>query len=147
MPWRHKWKIPKGKKKRNEGGGKEGVDSSSSKPNWGGSPSPPSAGAFGALLSPKASPSPLLYILEVLGVLKHNFPTCNSNLYLVVLPLDWISAELGRSPAGIDHHHHRRAVTLPENSSTSPSLLLDQEGGDRHRAVRVLNTEVPSVRC
>ena len=35
---------------------------------------------------------------------------------------------------------------LPENSSTSPSLLLDQEGGDRHQAVRVRNTEVPSVR-
>ncbi|KAI4990823.1 hypothetical protein ZWY2020_039194 [Hordeum vulgare] len=34
---------------------------------------------------------------------------------------------------------------LPENSSTSPSLLLDQEGRDRHRAVRVLNAEVPSV--
>ena len=53
---------------------------------------------------------------------------------------------LRRSPVGIDHHHHRRAVTLPKNSSTSLSLLLDQEGGDRHRAVRVRNAEVPSVR-
>ena len=35
---------------------------------------------------------------------------------------------------------------LPENSATSWSLLLDQEGGDRHRAVRVRNPEVPSVR-
>ena len=29
---------------------------------------------------------------------------------------------------------------------TSPHLLLDQEGGDRHQSVRVLNAEVSSVR-
>ena len=40
----------------------------------------------------------------------------------------------------------RSAVTLPENSSTSRSLLLDQEGRDYRRVVRVLNVEVPSVR-
>ena len=105
-----------------------------------------SACALGDLLSPKASPSLLLFILEVLGFLRHNFATCNSNLFHPVLPLDRISAELGRSRAGVDHHHHRRAVTLRENSSTYPSLLLNQEGRDRHRAVRVLNAEVPSVR-
>ena len=54
--------------------------------------------------------------------------------------------ELERSTAGVDHHHHRSAITLPWNSSTSPSLLLDQEGRDHHRAVRVLNAEVSSVR-
>ena len=32
------------------------------------------------------------------------------------------------------------------SSSTSPSPLLDQEGGDVSRPVRVLNAEVPSVR-
>ena len=37
-------------------------------------------------------------------------------------------------------------MTVRENSSTSPSLFLDQEGGDRHRVVRVRNAEVPSVR-
>ena len=37
----------------------------------------------------------------------------------------------------------RRAVG---SSSTSPSPLLDQEGGDVSLTVRVLNTEVPSVR-
>ena len=35
-----------------------------------------------------------------------------------------------RSPAGILHHHHHHAVVLPVSPSTSPSPLLDQEGGD-----------------
>ena len=95
----------------------------------------------------KASPPHPSYIYWWFRAdLRHNFVTCNSNLYHVVLPLDRMSVELGRSPAGVDHQHHRSVVTLPENSSTSSSLLLHQEGRDRHRAVRVLNAEVPSVR-
>ena len=53
-----------------------------------------------------------------------------------------------RSPVGVLPLHHHHAVVLPVelSSSTSPSPLLDQEGGDVSRPVRVLNTEVPSVR-
>ena len=36
-------------------------------------------------------------------------------------------------------------LLLEPTSSTSPSPLLDQEGGDVARAVRVLNAEVLSV--
>ena len=36
-------------------------------------------------------------------------------------------------------------LLLEPSSSTSPSPLLDQEGGDVIRSVRVLNTEVLSV--
>ena len=50
-----------------------------------------------------------------------------------------------RSPAGTLLHPppRRRAAG---SSSTSPSPLLDQEGGDVTLTVRVLNAEVPSVR-
>ena len=50
-----------------------------------------------------------------------------------------------RSPAGILLHPppRRRAAG---SSSTSPSPLLDQEGGDIFPIVRVLNVEVLSVR-
>ena len=50
-----------------------------------------------------------------------------------------------RSPAEILLHPPpcRRAAG---SSSTSPSPLLDQEGGDVIRSVRVLNAEVLSVR-
>ena len=50
-----------------------------------------------------------------------------------------------RSPAGIPllQPPRRRAAGSP---STSPSPLLDQEGGDVFPTVRVLNAEVPSVR-
>ena len=50
-----------------------------------------------------------------------------------------------RSPVGILLHPppRRRAAG---SSSTSPSPLLDQEGGDIFPTVRVLNAEVPSVR-
>ena len=60
---------------------------------------------------------------------------CNTSLSL---------AEAWRSPAGDPLHPppHRRAVGSP---STSPSPLLDQDGGDVTLTVRVLNTEVPSV--
>ena len=50
-----------------------------------------------------------------------------------------------RSPAGAVLHPppRRRAAG---SSSTSPSPLLDQDGGDVTLTVRVLNAEVPSVR-
>ena len=53
-----------------------------------------------------------------------------------------------RSPAGVLllHHYHAVVLLLESSSSTSPSPLLDQEGGDVIRSVRVLNAEVPSVR-
>ena len=53
-----------------------------------------------------------------------------------------------RSPVGVLPLHHHHAVVLPVelSSSTSPSPLLDQEGGDVSRPVRVLNAKVPSVR-
>ena len=56
-------------------------------------------------------------------------------------------AEARRSPAGVLHLHHHHAVVLllEPSSSTSPSPLLDQEGGDVVRSVRVLNTKVLSV--
>ena len=52
-----------------------------------------------------------------------------------------------RSPVGVLPLHHHHAVVLPVelSSSTSPSPLLDQEGGDVSRPVRVLNAEVLSV--
>ena len=54
-------------------------------------------------------------------------------------------ADAWRSPAGSLLHPppRRRAAG---SSSTSPSPLLDQDGGDVTLIVRVLNTEVPSVR-
>ena len=52
-----------------------------------------------------------------------------------------------RSPVGVLLHQLHHAVVLPleQSSSTSPSPLLDQEGGDVSRPVRVLNAEVLSV--
>ena len=54
-----------------------------------------------------------------------------------------------RSPAGLPRSSF---TTMPwccywmESSPTSPSLLAGSRHGRRHRAVRVLNAEVPSVR-
>ena len=52
-----------------------------------------------------------------------------------------------RSPVGVLLHQHHHAVVLPLelSSSTSPSSLLDQDGGDVVHPVRVLNAEVLSV--
>ena len=44
------------------------------------------------------------------------------------------------------HQHHAVVLPLELSSSTSPSSLLDQDGGDVVRPVRVLNAEVLSVR-
>ena len=50
-----------------------------------------------------------------------------------------------RSPAGVLLHPPPRRCAAG-SSSTSPSPLLDQEGGDVIRSVRVLNAEALSVR-
>ena len=52
-----------------------------------------------------------------------------------------------RSPDGVLllHQHHAVVLPLELSSSTSPSSLLDQDGGDVTRTVRVLNAEVLSV--
>ena len=55
------------------------------------------------------------------------------------------SAIAWRSPAGVLLHPPPRRCAAG-SSSTSPSPLLDQEGGDVIRSVHVLNTEVLSVR-
>ena len=60
-----------------------------------------------------------------------------------ILHLDNTVAELRRSLASVEHHHRRHAVMLTELSLDS---LLDQEFEERHRAERVLNTEVSYVR-
>ena len=67
------------------------------------------------------------------------------------LPLSLLLLSHGawRSPAGLPRSS---TTTTPlcccwmESSSTSPSLLAGSRRGRRHRAVRVLNAEVPSVR-
>ena len=57
------------------------------------------------------------------------------------LPLTELGEALPRSP--LLPPPRRRAAGSP---STSPSPLLDQEGGDVFPTVRVLNAEVPSIR-
>ena len=60
-----------------------------------------------------------------------------------ILHLDNIVAELRRSPASVEHLHRHHAVVLTE---LSLNPLLDQEFEGRHRAERVLKTEVSYVR-
>ncbi len=43
------------------------------------------------------------------------------------------------------HNHHAVVLQLEFSSPTSPSSLLDQDGGDVARTVRVLNAEVLSI--
>ena len=65
------------------------------------------------------------------------------------LPLQHLSLsqKLGEAlPRPRYFHHHAVMLLLEPSSSTSPSPLLDQEGGDVTLTVRVLNAEVPSVR-
>ena len=52
-----------------------------------------------------------------------------------------------RSPVGVLllHQHHAVVLPLELSSSTSPSTLLDQDGGGVVRIERVLNAEVLSV--
>ena len=53
---------------------------------------------------------------------------------------------LGKALHGSLHHHHHHAVMLPELIHYL-AVLLDQEGGGRHRAECVQNSEVSYVRC
>src|SRR3954470_13112435 len=108
---------------------------------------------FGAAAAPRegtldggAAPSLPLYILEVLGL-----PNIRFDLPLgAALPLSLLlSCGAWRCPAGLPRSS---IITTPlcccwmESFSTSPSLLAGSRRGRRHRAVRVLNAEVPSVR-
>ena len=72
-----------------------------------------------------------------------------SCLWCLPLPLQHILLlhSAWRSPAGVLqlHHHHAVVLLLESSSSTSPPPLLDQEGGDFVRSIRVLNAEVLSV--
>ena len=51
---------------------------------------------------------------------------------------------LRRSPAPVEHHHRHHVVLA---DGTHPRRFAGLEHGERHRAERVLNTEVPYVRC
>ena len=57
------------------------------------------------------------------------------------------SVRAWRSPVGELLHQLHHAVVLPLElpSSTSPSYLLDQDGGDVDLPVRVLNADVLSI--
>ena len=92
------------------------------------------------------SPPLPLYIVEAKGQLK----TRGSSPVGAALPLFLlISRGAWRSPAGLPRSS---TTTTPlcccwmESSSTSPSLLAGSRLGRRHRAVCVLNAEVPCVR-
>ena len=61
-----------------------------------------------------------------------------------ILHLDNIVAVLRRSPASVEHQHCHNAVVLMK---LSREAQLDQELMGRHQAERVLNAEVPYVRC
>ena len=58
--------------------------------------------------------------------------------------LDNIVAVLRRSPATVEHQDRHHAVVL---TKLSREAQLDQELVGRHQAERVLNAEVPYVRC
>ena len=60
-----------------------------------------------------------------------------------IVHLDNIVPVLRRSPASVEHQHRHHAVVL---TKLSLDPLLDQEFEGRHRAERVLNSEVPYVR-
>ena len=112
-------------------------------PRWDlGLPHPLGVGTLGG---GAALPLPL-YIVEAKGQ-----PNTRFNLPVgAALPLSLlVSRSAWRSPAGVPSSS---TTTTPscccwmESSPTSPSLLAGSRRGRRHRAARVLNTEVPSVR-
>src|SRR4051812_41070049 len=94
-----------------------------------------------------AQPLPFPYIYLRFGLPNtHEFsPLDGAALHLSFL----LSRGAWRSPAGLPRSS---TTTTPlcccwmESSSTSPSLLAGSRHGRRHRAVHVLNAEVPSVR-
>ena len=93
-----------------------------------------------------AQPPFPLYILEVWAAIHMSSLPLGAALPLSLLLL---SHGAWRSPAGLPRSS---TTTTPlcccwmESSSTSPSPLAGSRRGRRHRAVRVLNAEVPSVR-
>ena len=97
-------------------------------PRGGAAPSPPpiNSGGFGAARDARTSPS-----WRSPTSLTPPLPRC------LVKP---------RRIAMLLHHHHAVVLLLDGASSTSPSLLAGSRHGRRHRALRVLNAEVPSVR-
>ena len=101
--------------------------------------SPTFANAPMDLEGKKPAPSTPIYSGEAHG---SSTPSPGASLPPVTL---FLPACAWRSPAGILLHPppRRRAAG---SSSTSPSPLLDQEGGDVMLTVRVLNAEVLSVR-
>ena len=100
----------------------------------------------GGNLGGGAAPPLPLYILEVWAAQHTRVPL----LLGAALPLSLlVSCGAWRSPARVPRSS---TTTTPlcccwmESSSTSPSLLAGSRHRRRHRAVRVLNTEVSSVR-
>ena len=88
-----------------------------------------------------ASPSPLALIYSGgVGGQPYPSPWRLPLPPVTPLPLAELGEALPRSP--LFPPPRRRAAGSP---STSPSPLLDQEGGDVFPTVRVLNAEVPSV--
>ena len=92
----------------------------------------------------ETSPSTPIYSGEA-----HGSCTRSSGAALPLSQVVLLSHGAWRSPAGLPRSS---TTTTPscccwmESSSTSPSLLAGSRRGRRHRAVRVLNAEVPSVR-
>ena len=91
----------------------------------------------------ETSPSTPIYSGEAHGSYTRSSGTALPLFLLLLSHGAW------RSPAGLPRSS---TTTTPlcccwtESSPTSPSLLAGSRRGRRHRAVRVLNAEVPSVR-
>ena len=60
-----------------------------------------------------------------------------------IVHVDNTVAVLRRNPASVEHHHRHHAVVLTKHL---PQHLAGLEFEGRHRAERVLNSEVPCVR-
>ena len=92
----------------------------------------------------ETSPSTPIYSGEAHGSYRRS-----SGAALPLSQVLLLSRGAWRSPAGLPRSS---TTTTPlcccwmESSSTSPSLLAGSRRGRRHRAVRVLNAEVPCVR-
>ena len=87
-------------------------------------------------------PAPPLAPLYIVGG-EEGFYTSPWRLHLPPLRLSLV---VSAKPCCCDALHPPPRRRAAGSSSTSPSPLLDQEGGDVSRPVRVLNAEVPSVR-
>ena len=106
--------------------------------------SPTFANAPMDLEGKKPAPSTPIYSGEAHGSYRRS-----SGAALPLSQVVLLSRGAWRSPAGLPRSS---TTTTPlcccwmESSSTSPSLLAGSRRGRRHRAVRVLNAEVPCVR-